>query len=405
MRFLAFVALAAAATLLAAGCSGIGTTVDRLPPDAAAKGYVLLPRPVSLPRSRLTADCGPESLCAVMNYWGKPASVQELSFLARNPKAEGITTDTMGPLARRKGLRATLVPGSVGRIKNAIDREVPPIIMVASGGGLFHFFVVTGYNDREQLIVCEEYRDSKRLIPYEVVEEIWQPSDHFMLEMERSKAHDDYLVGVDREEKGRYAEAATYFKRAIEADPEHYEARVGLGNCFYFQGKLAEARTEYNRAHELNPADPKVCNNLASVLVELHEDSPRAVQLAERAVDHYDAAYRRLRHDAERETRPAVRQLRQKELAALELDLADALGTLGQARAADGNHPEAVAAWKASVDHYPLTEFDARAKRHYEIALSLRHMSMPAEARKHLNQALAQVRDPALRAKIEAALK
>jgi tetratricopeptide (TPR) repeat protein len=394
-----------AAYLATAGCAGIGSKIDRLPPDAAARGYVVLPRPVTLPRSRLTADCGPETICAVMNYWGKPASVQELSFLVRDPKAQGILTTSVGPLARRKGLRSTPVHGSVGRIKNAIDREIPPIIMVDSGGGYFHFFVVTGYNDKERHIVCEEYQDAKRLISYEELEELWAKPDHFMLEVERSRAHDDYLVAAEREADGRYAEAAALYRRALEGDAEHVEARVGLGNCLYFQGKLPEARAEYQRALELNPADPKVCNNLASVLAELREDAPKAVSLAERAVGHYDAAFRRLRHDAEREPRAAVRQLRQKELAALELDLADALGTLGQARAADGRHELAVAAWKASLDHYPLTEFDARARRHYEIGLSLRQMSMPAEARKHLEQALGQARDPALRARIEASLK
>jgi hypothetical protein len=69
--------------LASTGCSGIGSTIQRLPDDAAARGYVVLPKPVTLPRGRLTAECVPESLCAVMNYWGKPASVEELSFFGR----------------------------------------------------------------------------------------------------------------------------------------------------------------------------------------------------------------------------------------------------------------------------------------------------------------------------------
>src|SRR2546422_110947 len=77
--------------LLAAslGCSGIGTSIDRLPDDAAARGYVLLPKPVTLPRGRLTAECVPESVCAVMNYWGKAASVEELAFYGRTPNMNG----------------------------------------------------------------------------------------------------------------------------------------------------------------------------------------------------------------------------------------------------------------------------------------------------------------------------
>ena len=73
-----------------------------------------------------------------MNYWGKSASVEELSFYGRVPNLTGMLSTQIGPLARMKGFKATFVDGSVGRIKNAIDRGVPPIIGVTSGGGNFH---------------------------------------------------------------------------------------------------------------------------------------------------------------------------------------------------------------------------------------------------------------------------
>ena len=62
--------------LTAVGCSGIGSIVNRLPDDAAARGYVSLPKPVTLPRTRYTTTCVPESLCAVLNYLGKASSVE-----------------------------------------------------------------------------------------------------------------------------------------------------------------------------------------------------------------------------------------------------------------------------------------------------------------------------------------
>jgi hypothetical protein len=86
------------------------------------------------------------------------------------------------------------------------------------------------------------------------------------------------------------------------------------------------------------------------------------------------------------------------------MDLADALGTLGQARAANDRHDLAIAAWKAARDHYPLTEFDVRAKRLLEIAQSCRALNMPAEARRNLEAALAEARDPDLRTRIQSLL-
>ena len=397
-----------AAALLAiavAGCSSVGSLIDRLPDDAPARGYVLLPKPLSLPRSRHTTDCVPESLCAVMNYWGKPASIEELSFLARKPDLAGIPFTQIPELVRLKGFKSTFVEGSVGRIKNAIDRGVPPIINVRSGGGVFHAFVVIGYSDREQVVVCEEYRDAKRLISYEEIETIWQPAGHTMLELEISRAEALFAEGAVLESRGRYADAAALYGKALEIDAGFYEARVGLGNCLLFQHKLEEALAEYKRAFEANAADPKVCNNLANIYLELKRDLPEAEKLAEKAVEKFETIHRHARTAMEQELQPAVRTIRQTEVKDAELDLADALGTLGQARAANQRHDLAIAAWKAARDHYPLTEFDVRARRALEIALSCRALNMPAEARRHLDLALREARDPDLRARIEAALK
>jgi len=147
-----------------------------------------------------------------------------------------------------------------------------------------------------------------------------------------------------------------------------------------------------------------VCNNLANVYLDLKRELPEAERLAESAVESYEAALRRAGEAAAQESEPAARSIRQKEAGAAELDLADALATLGEVRACNGEHELAVAAWKAAVDHSPLTLFDVRARRLLDMGLSFRALNMPAEARRHLDWALREARDPDLRAKIEAAL-
>lgn len=365
---------------------------------------MVLPKPVSLPQSRLTAECVPESLCAVMNYWGKSASVEELSYYGRMSTLNGMLSTQVPVLARQKGFRATFVDGTVGRIKNAIDRGIPPIIGVDSGGGRYHCFVVIGYSDKEQTIVCEEYQDSKRLIPYDEIEALWQPAGHLMLEIEVSRADELFADGANLEAKGRYDEAARLYRKALEADPALYEARLGLGTCLLFQHKPEEALKEYLAAHKMNGADPRVCNNLANVYLELKRDLPEAETLAGQAVEAYEKAYQRAQLSADGEPDPAVRSIRQKDARNAELDLADALATLGQVRAAALRHDLAVAAWKASLDHTPLTQFDLRARRLYDIAASCKALNMPAEARRHLEAGLRDARDPDLRARLEAAL-
>jgi tetratricopeptide (TPR) repeat protein len=340
-----------------------------------------------------------------MNYWGKAASVEELAFYGRTPNMTGMLSTQVPVLARRKGCKATFVEGSVGKIKNAIDRQVPPIIGVQSGGGNYHAFVVIGYSDQERVIVCEEYEDTKRLISYDEIEDLWKPAGHLMLELEVSRAEELFTEGAGLEAKGRYDDAAALYRQALQVDAAFYEARVGLGNCLLFRGKLEEAMKEYKLAFEANSADPRVCNNLANIYLELKRELPEAERLAGIAVERYEAAYRHLRSSAEQETQLALRSIRGTEVKNAELDLADALGTLGQARAANHRHDLAIAAWKAARDHYPLTEFDVRAKRSLEIALSCRALDMPAEARRNLESALKEARDPDLRARIESQLK
>lgn len=375
--------------LLSVSCSGIGTRLSALPLDAAARGFVTLSRPVILPQSRLTADCGPESLCAVIAFWGKTATVEEVSRRLRNPLLQGVFSTDIPPLARERGLKATLSEGNVDRLKRALDRGVPPIVMIDSGGGNRHFFVATAYSDLERAVICEDYGESKRLVGYDELDARWERAGRLLLELEPSTADADFHAGANLEASGQVEEAASLYRRALTAQPDHYDARVGLGNCLLHLGRHEEALAEYRRAREADPRDPRVANNLANLLVELKRDLPEAEKLAEDAVAKY---------------RSALREAHREPQARAERDLAYALGTLGQARAAQGRHALAISAWKASYDHLPLTDADPRARRLLEIALSCRALSMPAEARKHLESASREARDHALRARIEEAL-
>src|SRR5205814_2046325 len=121
------------------------------------------------------------------------AAVEELSFYGRMPNLNGMLFTQVPVIARQKGFKTTFLEGSVGKVKNAVDRGVPPIIGVQSGSGNYHCFVVIGYNDKEQTLVCEEYHDTKRLISYEEIETLWQPAGHLMLELEVSRAEELFV--------------------------------------------------------------------------------------------------------------------------------------------------------------------------------------------------------------------
>jgi predicted Zn-dependent protease len=116
-------------------------------------------------------------------------------------------------------------------------------------------------------------------------------------------------------------EAASFYRRAVEADPNRFEARLSLGLLLARQGKLAEARTQLAAATTLDPGEAgatakarawralaqidqadnptEASDDLLAALKlspETPEDTLLAAELAER-VGQYDSAeavYRRL---------------------------------------------------------------------------------------------------------------
>ncbi|MBI2901935.1 MAG: tetratricopeptide repeat protein [Planctomycetes bacterium] len=392
---------AAALLAILAGCGGApGTRVDRLPADADAQGYKLLPRPIHLPRGETTYDCGPESVGAVLHYWGKPEDVAILSRQLVNPRHKGTYTNRIAPLVRRKGLVAQLIPGSVATLKGAIDSGTPPIIAVRFPSS-FHYYVVSGYSDRRQCVVCEERGGSKNLLPYEALDRMWRETDYWLILVERSTAAGEYETGADYEKEGNFERAEEHHRRALAADPAFHEARLGLGNCLVARGAIEEALAEYERVLKATPGDPKVRNNIAHCLAALGRELDRAERLAEEAV----AAYGGLRAEAEADLAAARtdldREARRRDLEERSIEYAYALGTLGQVRFRRERWESAIEPWTAALAAIPEGFRDFRARRHYEIGSALRKLGREAEARARFAEALQVVEDAALRKEIE----
>ncbi|MBI2932936.1 MAG: tetratricopeptide repeat protein [Planctomycetes bacterium] len=391
----------AALSVSIAGCAGFGMRVPALPEGG---DYRLVSRSAALPRGRVTADCGPEALCALLLFYGKPADVDEITARVYRRDLQGTLSTAIAPLAREKGLTVTFLRGSVGRLRDAIDRDAPSLIMVEVRPKLYHFFVVVGYSDAKQQIVCEDYDGGKTLISYEELEASWRGTDHYHAELKPADAEGDAAAAIEFEAGGEYRRAIEYYRRALEKEPEHVQTLIGLGNCLNAMGDRAGARQTYEKALTLAPDEPKLCNNLADLYRTIGERLEEAEALAEKAV----AEVRKRRTELEQEiltAHPMNRDQIRRDLRDVDLDLAGAFGTLGQVLAARGTHDRAIGAFKASLDQMPSTEVDWKARRLFEIGCSYEELRMGREARKHYTQALEIVTDAELRKAIEGKLK
>ncbi len=99
------------------------------------------------------------------------------------------------------------------------------------------------------------------------------------------------MKGKAAAQAGRYAEAATEFRRAVAAKPDSVEARVNLGTVLGLSGDPSGAAEQFLEALRLHPQNVTAHFNLGSLLVE--EGAPA------QALPHLEAAAAGRPQDAE----------------------------------------------------------------------------------------------------------
>ena len=88
-------------------------------------------------------------------------------------------------------------------------------------------------------------------------------------------------------QEGHWIEAMACYRKTLSISPGVAEAWAGLGMACFQNGQIKEAEETWQKALDINPAQPQVQNNLASVLATASDPSLRngakAVALAEQA--------------------------------------------------------------------------------------------------------------------------
>lgn len=122
-------------------CSLRLTGSDRLP--AAAKLYAVSPY------QQEPEQCGPYALAALLGHAGIEADAERLARKLHSPGARGTLTLDLFLEARRRGLDAQQVSGTLELLVRELEGSGPVILLLrypglAGGGG--HFILVTGYS-------------------------------------------------------------------------------------------------------------------------------------------------------------------------------------------------------------------------------------------------------------------
>jgi Tfp pilus assembly protein PilF len=395
---------------LLGGCSWLGlspanpgrTPEPPAPPDLGQ--FTRVQGEPILPTGKVVYDCGPEALTCVLRYFGKQVDVDEITARIYDPQARATLSTQLAPMARQLGVAARYVDGTIGRIKQCVDRNEPPIIMVRVKDDLYHFCVVSGYSDRLEMVLCEEYGGAKRAIGYRELKQLWEPTNYFMLALAPSTAETDFAAGAELEDRGQFREAIGRYESALARDPAHQPSLVGLGNCYVGLREHARAIEHYRRALQLYDADPKALNNLAHALWETGERLEEARKYADRSVQLYADRLDHLRNVEKTQsgmgTDERVRSEVHRRINATQVELALAYGTLAAVRYATKEYALAIAAWKASYDLLDLAYVDLRARRLLMIARSYKELKVRSQWLNYLEDALRLAQDARLREEI-----
>lgn len=105
-------------------------------------------------------------------------------------------------------------------------------------------------------------------------------------------ADDWYDIGLESEAAGELEDAERAYRRAIELEAAHADARINLGHLLHTGGDPAAAAEHYRRALAARPGDPTAQFDLGVALEDLGDsDGAIAAYEAARTADaHFNAA-------------------------------------------------------------------------------------------------------------------
>jgi ABC-type bacteriocin/lantibiotic exporter with double-glycine peptidase domain len=161
------------------GCTG--KNFSALRPGLETRGHYIENVPF-YPQSDST--CGPAALAGVLAYWGRPATVDEISAGVYLPKLRGTLPMDMEAYARNAGFETVSSSGSLQDLKAHIRTGEPVICLLDAGFGLYrrpHYLIVIGFDDVNALLINHDGRNANSVVGYEAFDKAWTRAGRWML--------------------------------------------------------------------------------------------------------------------------------------------------------------------------------------------------------------------------------
>ena len=277
-------------TLLAVGCSGLGPEKHSRDISALADAPVELKETPFFPQQAY--QCGPAALATVLTVSGVAVTPDELAPKVYLPARKGSLQVELMAAARRYGRLPYPIDPTPAALLGELRAGRPVLVLQNLGFDaypIWHYAVVVGFDPiRDEFILRSGTRERETMSTSRFLD-TWEKGGAWALvvlppgEMSADPDPDTYLEAVVAlETAGKPEAAAKAYAAGLEHWSENAKLRLGLGNAYYAQGRLAEAETVFRDLVARYPDNAVGYNNLAQVLVEqgCYDEGLQAIEAA-----------------------------------------------------------------------------------------------------------------------------
>ncbi len=275
---------------LAAGCHGLAP--EKYSRDIQALDDALVELKETPFFTQQAYQCGPAALATVLTVSGITVTPDELTSKVYLPARKGSLQVELMAAARRYGRLPYPIKPTPAALLGELRAGRPVLVLQNLGFDaypIWHYAVVIGFDSGQDEFVLRSGTRERETISTSRFLYSWEKGDGWALvvlppgEMPVDPDPDTYLEAVVAlETTGKPEAAAKAYAAGLEHWPENAKLRLGLGNAYYAQDRLAEAEAIFEDLVARYPEHAVGYNNLAQVLAEqgCYDEGLKAIEAA-----------------------------------------------------------------------------------------------------------------------------
>jgi ABC-type bacteriocin/lantibiotic exporter with double-glycine peptidase domain len=169
--------------LFLSGCSSLSYSIHppQFPYDSGIHYIEDVP-----PVAQKKFQCGPAALQSVSRYWGKEVQAEKMVQSLYKSGTLGVLNFMLAQYARNLGFWTQVGESNMDELRSWILKNVPPIVMLRITPSIlgisgFHFVVLRGFDDDQQIFYANVGEDETHAIPYQKFQKRWKSGKNWCL--------------------------------------------------------------------------------------------------------------------------------------------------------------------------------------------------------------------------------